>query len=59
MLSGQNTVTAHGACRKETCRPILWSLVADGLLVGLNKEGIYTHGYDLDLLITGKCASTV
>jgi hypothetical protein len=36
--------------------PLLWSLVANRLLVQLNKEGLYTQRYadDLAMLITGK-----
>jgi hypothetical protein len=40
---------------------MLWSLVTGGLLVQLNKEGLYTQGYtdDLALLITRKFPNTV
>jgi hypothetical protein len=41
--------------------PTLQSLVAGGLFVQLDKEGLYTQGYtdDLALLITGKFPNTV
>jgi hypothetical protein len=39
----------------------LWDLVADGLLVQLNKEGLHRQGYadDLALLITGKFPNAI
>jgi hypothetical protein len=35
--------------------PLLWSLVANGLLIGLNKDSLYIQDYedDLALLISG------
>jgi hypothetical protein len=41
--------------------PLLWSLVVDDLLWGLNDDGYYTLGYadDIAILIHGKFLTTV
>jgi hypothetical protein len=47
-----------GGVRRE---PLLWSLVVDDLLRGLNNNGYYTVGYagDIAILINGKFPQTV
>jgi hypothetical protein len=41
--------------------PLLWSLVVDDLIWGLNSNGYYTVGYadDIAILINGKLPNTV
>ena len=41
--------------------PLLWSLVVDELIGGLDRNGYYTQGYadDIALLILGKLPNTV
>jgi hypothetical protein len=41
--------------------PLLWSLVVDDLLWGLNNRGYYTVGYadDFEILINGKFPQAV
>jgi hypothetical protein len=57
-LSGENlkTAAARGCPQGGVLSPLLWSVVVDGLLWGLNSNGCYTVGYadDMAILINGK-----
>jgi hypothetical protein len=51
---------SEGVCR-GVLSPLLWSLVVDDLLWGLDSNGYYTVGYadDIVILINGKFLQTV
>jgi hypothetical protein len=57
-LSGETlgATTARGCLQGGVLSPLLWSLVVDDLLWGLNDNGYYTVGYadDIAILINGK-----
>jgi hypothetical protein len=54
-------VAARGCSLGGVLSPLLWSLVVDDLLWGLNSNGNYTVGHadDIAILITGKFLQTV
>jgi hypothetical protein len=62
-LSGETLgATAARGCRLGgVLSPLLWSLVVDDLLWGLDSNGYYTVGYadDIAILINGKFPQTV
>jgi hypothetical protein len=62
-LSGETlgATTARGCAQGGVLLPLLWSLVVDDLLLGLNNNGYYTVGYadDIAILINGKLPQTV
>jgi hypothetical protein len=62
-LSGETLgATAAGGCLQGgVLSPLLWSLVVDDLLWGLNNNGYYTVGYadDIAILINGEFPQTV
>jgi hypothetical protein len=62
-LSGETlrATTARRCSQGGVLPPLLWSLVVDDLLRGLNKNGYYTVGYadDIAILINGKSHQTV
>jgi hypothetical protein len=62
-LSGETLgVTAARDCLQGgVLSPLLWSLIMDDLLWGLNNNGYYTAGYadDIAILLNGKFAQTV
>jgi hypothetical protein len=63
ILSGQTrTVSATRGCPQgEVLSPLLWSLVVDDLIWGVNNDGYYTVGYanDIAFPINGKFPHTV
>jgi hypothetical protein len=71
-LEGRSATAALGVASKSigvtkgcpqggVLSPLLWSLVVDELLVGLNQRGIYAQGYadDICLLAKGKFPNTI
>jgi hypothetical protein len=62
-LSGETlgATAARGYPQGDVLSSLLWSLVVDDLLWGLNKNGYYTVGYsdDIAILINGKFPHTV
>ena len=54
-------LSTRGCPQGGVLSPLLWNLVADGLLKKLNEEGIPTYGFadDYLLLIKGICVSTL
>jgi hypothetical protein len=62
-LSGEilRATAARGCPQGGVLSPLLWSLVVDDLLWGLNNNGYYTVGYadDIAILINGKFPQTV
>jgi hypothetical protein len=62
-LSGETlgATTAGGCPQGGVLSPLLWSLVVDELLSGLNKNGCFTAGYahDIAILIIGEFPQTV
>jgi hypothetical protein len=62
-LSGDTlrATAARGCPQGGVLSPLLWSLVVDDLLWGLNNNGYYTVGYadDIAILINGKFPQTV
>jgi hypothetical protein len=63
ILSGETlgASAARGCPQGEVLSPLLWSLVVDDLISGLNSNGYYTVGYadDIAILIKGKFPHTV
>jgi hypothetical protein len=57
----RSIAVARGCPQEGVLSPLLWSLVVDELLVGLNQGGIYAQGYvdDICLLAMGKFPNTV
>jgi Reverse transcriptase (RNA-dependent DNA polymerase). len=57
-LSGETSrcKVGRGCPQGGVLSPLLWGLVVDGALEGLNRKGFYTQGYadDLVVLIVGK-----
>jgi hypothetical protein len=51
----------RGCPQGDVLSPLLWCLVVDELITGLNDEGIYAQGYadDICLLAVGKFLNTV
>jgi hypothetical protein len=62
-LSGETpgASAARGYPQGGVLSPLLWSLVVDDLISGLNSNGYYTVGYtdDIAILINGKFPHTV
>jgi hypothetical protein len=62
-LSGETlgASVARGCLQGGVPSPLLWSLVVDDLISGLNSNGYYTVGYadDIAILINGKFLHTV
>jgi hypothetical protein len=62
-LSGETlgATTSRGCLQRGVLSPLLWSLVEDDLLWGLNNNGYYTVGYadDIAILINEKFPQTV
>jgi hypothetical protein len=63
ILSGEilGASAARGCPQGEVLSPLLWSLVVDYLIWGLNSNGYYRVGYadDIAILINGKFPLTV
>jgi hypothetical protein len=62
-LSGETlgASAARGCLQGGVLSPLLWSLVVDDLIWGINSNGYYTVGYadDIAILINGKFPHTV
>ena len=54
-------ITLCGLPQGEALLPLLWSLVADSLLLWLTKQGVFAQGYADDgvILVCGKVLSTM
>jgi hypothetical protein len=52
---------ARACPQGDVLSPLLWSLVVDELIGGLNENGYYTLGYadDIAILVSGKFPYTV
>jgi hypothetical protein len=57
----RSIAVSRGCSQGGVLSPLLWCLVADGLLARLNEGGVYAQGYadDICLLVVGKFPNTV